>query len=192
MNTDAQLIEAFVASFSRSDECIVYTRDVDPVGWELRTGEIVAGGGHRWQARRVLTHPSALNEVYAKLPAPLPPLYQQLILTYRYAEVDLGRMRLLANPPGSDLIGLLGEMFKDEALIQTLIPKGYIPFGKGPGLNYDPVCFDLRHRTKDGDYRIVRLDHEAILCDEHLQVVGELATSFCALVLQVVGTLEQK
>ncbi len=45
-------------------------------------------------------------------------------------------------------------------------------------MDYDPVCFDLRSRTKDGDYRIVKIDHEEILCNNRLKVVAELAPSF--------------
>jgi hypothetical protein len=105
-----------------------------------------------------------------------------LVLSYRWPETDLGRFRLLANPPGPGLEGLLAEMRRDAVLWEELIPRGWIRFGKGPGLNYDPVCFDLRRRRKDGDLRVVQLDHEEILCYSCIIEVAELAGSFRELV----------
>src|SRR5438094_606085 len=109
---------------------------------------------------------SWLSPLQARLPAHFPSLYEQLILSYRWAdEVDLGCFRLLPNPGTSDFSGLAAAIFRDKGLIESLIPGGFIQFGKGPDMNYDPVCFDLRgRRRKDRDYRVVRLDHEEILC----------------------------
>ncbi len=36
------------------------------------------------------TDPACLVAVYSKLPAKFPPLYEKLVLTYRWQEVDLG------------------------------------------------------------------------------------------------------
>jgi len=93
---------------------------------------------------------------------------------------------LLANPPGSDLSRLLAEVEGDKGLTESLIPAGYIKFGKGPDMDYDPVCFDLKSRTKRKDYRIVKIDHEEILCNYRVKVVAELAPSFEHLVRQTI------
>ena len=50
---------------------------------------------------------------------------------------------------------------------------------------YDPVCFDIGLR-KNYDYRIVKIDHEEILCNQRIKVVPESAPSFRALVLQTI------
>lgn len=55
-------------------------------------------------------------------------------------------------------------------------------FAKGRDHDYDPVCFDISVRTKQGDYRIVKIDHEEILCNDRVKVVEELAPSFEQLV----------
>ncbi|HTE18733.1 MAG TPA: hypothetical protein VK689_10180, partial [Armatimonadota bacterium] len=123
--------------------------------------------------------------------ARLPPLYEQLILSYRWPEVDLGPFRLLANPLGPGLAGLLAEMQQDRVMWEELIPRGWIRFGKGADLNYDPVCFDLRRRRKDGDYPIVQLDHEELLCFSRIREVAQLASSFRELVEQVVAEAQR-
>jgi hypothetical protein len=66
-----------------------------------------------------------------------------------------------------------------------LIKNGYVQLAKAMGGHYDPVCFDSSSR-KNRDYRIVKIDHEEILCNYRIKVVSEIAPSFRALVLQAV------
>lgn len=53
-------------------------------------------------------------------------------------------------------------------------------------MDYDPVCFDVKTRNKNGDCRIVKIDHEEILCNNRIKVIAELAPSFYQLVLQTI------
>jgi hypothetical protein len=179
------LLEQFVASFEKLDEMAEF-QEIDPVAWELRVGQPDQFGMTQWRPAKTKTDPELLAPVYARLPARFPPLYEQLVLSYRWAEVDLQSFRLLANPPGSDLSRLLAEVEGDKGLTESLIPAGYIKFGKGPDMDYDPVCFDLKSRTKRKDYRIVKIDHEEILCNYRVKVVAELAPSFEHLVRQTI------
>lgn len=134
------------------------------------------------------TDPTALVAVYSKLPAKFPPLFEKLVLSYRWEEeVDFDLFRLNANPPYDDLSGLTKEIFKDPGLVESLIPGGLIQFGKAPDVNYDPVCFDIKNRHKDGDFRIVQVDHEEILCNFRIRIVKELAPSFRDLVHKVLS-----
>lgn len=48
------------------------------------------------------TDPKALDLLYEALPARLPRLYEQLILSYRWPAVELRKFALLANLPGQD------------------------------------------------------------------------------------------
>lgn len=139
-------------------------------------------GWAQWSPVSTAVLPAALVEdLHGVIRGPLPPLYQQLILAYRWAEVDLGRLRLLANlPPG--LQGLAGAIRRDEGLYSVLSSAGYVQFGKGPDMDYDPVCFDFQTRLPDGDCRIVKFDHEEILCHQRLVEVAELAPSFSRLI----------
>ena len=122
---------------------------------------------------------SGCRELEARLPAPFPPLYRQLILAYRYPRVTVGDVCFLANPPSPGLTGLEAAMFRDELLSRVLLRHGYLQFGSGGGgLSYDPVCFNAARRRGDGDMEVVRLDHEQILCYERIRVQAVLAPSF--------------
>ena len=140
MENGTKLIGEFVASFEQFDVLSTcYERD--PLAWELASGDLDEYGFKHWRPVRVWTDRSALDVLYAKLAARFPPLYEQLILSYRWAEVSLGEYKLLANPTGPDLGGLLAAILKDKAIVDELTPRGYLQFGRGPDLNYDPICF---------------------------------------------------
>jgi hypothetical protein len=180
MRKDQQLIERFVACFEKFDERVFF--DSDPIESALAVGGPDGHGYRRWLPSKVETHPDSLQSIYAKLPARFPPLYERLVLTYRWAEVELDSFRLLANPPGPGLMALFREMTKDSFLSTHLLKSGFIPFGKGPDIDYDPVCFDLSVRKQNAEYRVVKIDNEEILCFSRLKVVSELAPTFRALV----------
>jgi len=67
-------------------------------------------------------------------------------------------------------------------LWDCLIRSGYIRFGAEPGGDYGSDCFDLSARNKNRDCRIVKIDHEEILCNNRIKVVAELANGFQQLV----------
>jgi hypothetical protein len=176
-----RLIDEFIKAFIMLDD-LSTCYELDPIAYELTFGKPDEYGLKRWRPTLCSTDKSALKEIYKIIPVPFPPLFEQLILSYRWAEVDLRLYRLLANPPGQDFCRLIAEIMKDKALWDVLTPNGYLQFGKGPDLNYDPVCFDFNKPGMDGDYRIVQIDHEEILCKYRIKEVAELAPSFKDLV----------
>ncbi len=181
-----ELIERFVASFEKLDGPLTTSKEVDPVAWELRVVEPDEWGDFDWKPLKKTADRAMLDPIYAKLPAKFPPLFELLVLSYRWPRVYLPSFSLLPNPPGPDLSGLLSEISRDPAIWEALIPAGYIQFGRGPDMDYDPVCFSVRSRTKKKDYAIVKIDHEEILCNNRVKVVAELAPSFEQLVLDTV------
>lgn len=187
MKSYEKLLDRFVVSFDKFHEMIAI-EDIDPVAWQLGIGEADKSGWKEWRPMKLTTPPSALEPIYAEVPARFPRLYEDLVLSYRWAEVDLGRYRLLANPPGQDLFGLLHTMSRDVVLWKALLPAGFIPFAKGPDLDYDRVCFDIGTRRHGGDCRIVKIDHEEIICNNRIKVVAELATGFVQLVMDTIET----
>jgi hypothetical protein len=130
----------------------------------------------------VTTEASCLDTIYNRLPSRLPPLFERLVLSYRWADVDLHAFTLLVNPLGPNLSRFFGQISKDPGLRAALIPAGYIRFGRGADMDFDPVCFDIRSRRKNGDCRVVKIDHEEILCNNRVKVVSELAKGFEELV----------
>ncbi len=171
------LLSTFVNSFRKFDG-LDFFPDLDPIAAALAAEEPDQDGIHRWQPRRSETDASSLEMVYANLPARFPSLFERMLLTYRWAEVDLGTYKLLPNPPGPDLKGFLREMSRDKGLWEALIPAGFMQFGRGADIDYDPVCFDISSRAKNRDMRVVKIDHEEILCNYRVKVVAELAPSF--------------
>jgi hypothetical protein len=167
------LIERFIDSFGKLDDLTAF--DTDPVAGELAIGEPDQLGFKHWRPARFSTDHASIEQLYAKLPARFPPLFELLLLSYRWAELNSRLYRLLANPPGPGLGGFLQQMSNDPALWKCLIPVGYVQFGKGPDNDYDPVCFDIRSRKKNGDCRIVKIDHEEVLCNDRVKIRSELA-----------------
>jgi hypothetical protein len=186
-SADQQLIHEFVAAFGKLNDCLTCEGDPDPVRSSLAVGEPDEHGCRHWQAVRVKTDRSCLESLYIKLPARLPRLYEQLILSYRWAEVDLGRFTLLANPPGEGFDGLLQYLHFDDLLEAS----SYVRFARGCDGDYDPVCFDLGQRRQGGDCPIVKLDHEQILCNSRIRKVAELAPSFRDLVTETIDAAKR-
>jgi hypothetical protein len=185
-----ELIAEFVASFEKLDGMIFFP-DSDPIAAQLAFGEPDELGYTHWRPMRVTVEPALLEPIYAKLPARFPPVFEQLVLSYRWDEVDLGSFRLLPNPPGPDLNGLLQEMSRDPAIRKALLPAGFMQFGKGPDVNYDPVCFDISSRKKNREFKIVRIDHEEILCNDRVKVVEEVTPTFRDPVLRTIASAKQ-
>src|SRR3954468_1005774 len=101
--TDDILLEKFLASFGKLDELTAW--ETDPIRQQLALGKPNQFGFREWRPIRANTPESFLDPLYEKLPARFPELYERLVLSYRWAEVDLKIYRLLANPPGPDLSG---------------------------------------------------------------------------------------
>lgn len=175
------LLSQYIASFEKLDEMREFP-NIYPITGILAISKPDEYGAVVWRPRRTAPEPELLEPIYARLPARFPPLFENLLLKYRWAEVDLQQYRLLANPPGKDLQGFFQEMSRDKGLWEALTPAGFLPFGRGPDIDYDPVCFDISSRKKSREMRVVKIDHEEILCNLRIEVVAELALSFEALV----------
>jgi hypothetical protein len=185
--SDEQLLERYIATFEKLDEMIVNEFSMPPAE-QLAVGVEDEYGFRRWKPIKFETPEPFLQEIYAELPDQFrfPRLFEQLLLTYRWAVVDLSTYRLLANSPGQDLNGFFQQITNDPGLWEALIPAGFVQFGRGPDLDYDPVCFDMKSRKQGRDCRIVKIDHEQILCNYRVKIVSELAPSFYELVLQTI------
>jgi hypothetical protein len=182
MNDQDALLEQFVSCFEKLGDDMAASKELFPIAWEFANGMADDLGYKQWRPVRLTTEKSCLDSIYTKLPSRFPPLFERLVLSYRWADVDLQTYTLLANPLGPDLSRFFGQISHDPWLWAALIPAGFIRFGKGPDMDYDPVCFDIRSRRKNGDCRVVKIDHEEILCKNRIKVVSELSRGFEELV----------
>jgi hypothetical protein len=162
------------------------------LSWSLGHRRPSQSGRVAWRPCRIHTDPKHLNALYGKLPARFPPLFERLLLSFRWAEVSLHSYGLMANPTGSDLQGFFQQISADPGLWGVLLPAGCLRFGKGADMDYDPVCFDINSRMKNREMRIVKIDHEEILCNRRVKAVTELAPSFEGLVLQTIEPARKK
>lgn len=62
-------------------------------------------------------------------------------------------------------------------MFPVLHQHGFLQFGIPHETNYDPVCFDMKHRSR-GDAPIMQLDHEEILIRGRIRLINEIAPSF--------------
>ncbi len=180
------LLEQFISCFPKHDDMSVFP-ELDSIAAQLSTRKPSEYGPLQWEPKRFATDLSALDALYENLPARFPPLFEELVLNYRWAEIDLGKYRLLPNPPGPYLSGLFHQISGDPAIWEALRKGGYIQFGRGPDIDYDPVCFDLSARKQNREYAIVKIDHEEILCNYRIKVVKKMAPTFRGLVLQTIN-----
>jgi len=183
--SDIEMLARFVDAFEKLD---------DMLSCEAVPSELATGGGdgeltvRTWKPAPINTPATALESFYRQIPHSLPPVYEQLILTYRWLEVDLGSVvRLLPNPPGPDLTTLGDEICRDSAFVEVLFPLGLIPFGKAPDGCYDPVCFDTRRRHANGDCQVIRVEHESVLCHLQLGDTWPVTSSFRNLMRSVIA-----
>lgn len=185
---DEILLRQFVAVFAKLDEWI------EPDNNTTAGSQVLAADASVWSDSKpkpveFQTSSLALNELYEMVPLRFPPLFEKLLLLYRWPEVDLGLYRLASNLPGEDFNGFFHAISGDEYLWDALIPAGYLPFGKGPDIDYDPVCFDYGPKSpKRG--RVVKIDHEEILCHNRIKIVTELAPDFRQLLLKTLKLAE--
>jgi hypothetical protein len=183
MAHDEQLLTEFVDSFAKLDDMIVW--NLDDAAPELQAGRI--GNHDRWRPNRKQTDPEMLIPLYHRLRCRFPPLYERLVLSYRWLNVELELLELFGNPPEEGFNLLADQIFRDPIFVDVLIPQGFIPFGRAAGDNYDPICFDTKRPTIHDDYPIVRFEHESILCNGRIGDVEVIAPSFRSVVDEVIA-----
>lgn len=131
--------------------------------------------------------PAWLAPFEQSLPFRLPPTYRSLLLRYRFPAFEVGPAALFGNVDGTSYDDLVVASTRDPVLSSVARANGFVQIGRAEPGSYDPICFDMRRRTKGGEARLVRLDHEAILINQAIRVVDTIAASF--LELLVLGNL---
>ena len=138
-----------------------------------------------WQVRKT-DRKEWIDVLEAKLPCPFPPAFRSLVRRYVYPDFTVGPLWILANT-GEPLYHEMSEFIvRDKHLNKVLHQHGYQQFARPDGGSYDPICFDTRRKLKGGEYPIVRVEHEAVLCHSRIGKVWEIAPSFLAFVVEVV------
>lgn len=125
--------------------------------------------------------PDWLTSFEQNLPFRLPPAYRSLFLRYRFPAFQVGRVDLFGNLDGLSDDDLVVASIRDPVHSAVARANGFIQIGRRESGSYDPICFDMGRRMKNGEAKIVRLDHEEILINGSIRVLETVAASFLEL-----------
>lgn len=130
-----------------------------------------------------------LELLEGKLPKRLPQSFGSLLSRYSFPAFDVAGISLFGWESASNT-------YTDDAsaaegsLSELLIPAGYVQIGQPDTGSFDAICFDLNQKCQNRECRIVKVDHEQILCNWRVRVSGELWPSFVELVEGVLSSAQ--
>jgi hypothetical protein len=127
-----------------------------------------------------------LNLFEGKLPKRLPQSFASFLSRHSFPAFDVGRISLFGWDSDSNAYTEEASAAKGS-LSELLLPAGYVQIGRPNTGDFDAVCFDLNENSQNREFRIVRIDHEDILCNWRVRVSGELWPSFITLVDSVLS-----
>lgn len=127
----------------------------------------------------------ALKELNSKLPKRISRPFEDLIFRYSFPKFNVCGITLFAwNSSWRSTEFLEAVSAPKKTLAELLVPAGLFQIGRPDTGDFDAICFDLN----DGkDQRIVRVDHEQILCNSRIRIVDELWPSFMTIVENVLS-----
>jgi hypothetical protein len=189
---DEKLIAEFVAAFDVLDDLTVWSKD-QTLPSELEAGfDDSRWAWQKWKPAKIRTSRAALDHFLSTYGIRFPELYENLLLSFRWLEVDLcGLARLFENPPGPLAEGLFAAIVEGPIHSKVLLPSGLVPFARAPD-NYDLICFDTTNRSVSRDFPLVQIDHEELLCCERILKRCQLWQTFRSFAEAVVATANQK
>jgi hypothetical protein len=120
----------------------------------------------------------------AQLPCRLPPSFRSLFSRYRFGPFRISGVEFFGNLGGNSRDELAVASLKDRTLSRVCQQHALIQVGRPDTGQYDPVCFDMSRRNKDGEAPLVCLDHEAILMEQKIRLLREYAKSFEEAILE--------
>lgn len=174
------LIDQFVEKVNHAPKHRIREEDI-PL--QLREGGAQYGLYYNWAIQKF--QPIHWIEILeSQLPSPLPPSYRSLVTRYIFPAFEVPPLQLLANT-GQDIYHeMMQAVLHDRVMSKVLMKKGFAQFARPNNRAYDPVCFDFKRRQPNGEYPIVRINHEEILANATVTVVEEMAPSFLEFVKQ--------
>lgn len=126
-------------------------------------------------------------DLESQLPERLPFSFRSLVTRYSFSAFNAGAISFFSNLGDGSDEELSIAIFRDRAITDATLKAGYIQFARPVGGSYDPVCFDTNHSSKNREFPIVQLDHEEILCNGKIRMVGMLADSFFRYATDIAG-----
>ena len=179
-----QLVEAFVDKINSGP------RDLEPcdeVPASLRVASDQGNGiGDDYTEWRIVREDNRerMEGLQQRIGRRFPPSFLELVSRFSFPAFEHGPLLFFANHSEETFWDLSRKLFLDPTMSPALLNAGFIQIGNPYFYNYDPVCFDCNHGATEP--RLVQLDHEAILCDDEIRIVREIAPSFVDLLKDAV------
>jgi hypothetical protein len=118
-----------------------------------------------------------LRELESKLPTRLSPSFESLLSRYSFAPFDVSGISFFGwGPTSTELFEVASP--RRGSLSEFLLPAGYFQIGQPDTGSFDAICFDLKTKKQNREYRIVLADHEEVLCNSRVKIRSELWPSF--------------
>lgn len=120
----------------------------------------------------------------------LPEIHRSLVSRYTFPCFDFGGFSFSGNSiEGTDFHEFRDRLFLDTGMSDTLLPNHYLQFGNPDTGGYDPICMDMNRPDDTGDYPVVWLEHESILCHGKIDVIAEITPSFQDMMTKIMDGL---
>jgi len=161
----------------------------------MSTDDLIEAFASKIQGRgvpvRAEDNRSRFAEFEGKLAKRLPESFAGFLSRYTFPSFDVLGVSLFgwqsdSNPYIEEATAPKGS------LSEVLHPRGFVQIGRPDTGNFDAVCFDLNQKTHNREYPIVRIDHEEVLCNWRVRVVGQLWPSFVKFMEAVVADLSSE
>lgn len=123
---------------------------------------------------------SRLKALEAHLPKRFPQSFTSLLARYSFPSFDAGGITYFGWESTGTEFSEIAPPAKGS-LSELLLPAGYVQFGRPDTGSFDAVCFEVG-TNQNREYRIVQADHEEILCNYRIKILGVLWPSFRKLV----------
>lgn len=118
-----------------------------------------------------------MDEIEEKLGRKYPKSFHAIYSCYTFPSFELGELEFFSNLGPEDYESIQNSILRDKIIFNVTKDNGYIYFARASGGSYDPICFNT-HRKKNGDFEIVKLNHESILQYEKIEPIKVIAKSF--------------
>lgn len=118
-----------------------------------------------------------VDKITNRLPTKFPPSFMSLISRYIFDDFEAEKIWFYSNRGDASEEELGQAIFRDEIISRVTINNGFIHFARSSDGSYDPICFDIRNRGKNGEFQIVKLDHEELLQFEKIKVKESICSS---------------
>ena len=144
----------------------------------------VAGLSTDW---KIVTRDNSarIAELQQRTGWPFPPSFRYFVGSYSFPAFESRSLMFFANTGENTCWELASRLFNDPHMSPALLRAGFLQIGNPFFYNYDPICFDCKGPKPEK--RIVQLDHEEILCNDRIRIIGEIAPSFPELLQVLLG-----